>query len=844
MVYRGKGTTTSPTPPKTEPQDFENIKLLEEGHDAYYDIKTDDPQAQDKMLESYMLYILYILSDTLSRGVFRYCGFKFSTGDSLADQLANLRVLPGLSEAINKRLRDFTETILPIMLLCTAKGTHKSGDYLGLGRISERYVDKEHYQSIQLAMELFLKGDYDKCYAELYESFDPTLDAVKSVGITPVATGKEGEADCTLLKHRLYNSASKDSLEYVLATSLSCAVKSGGHEPSVVVQVSTPEAFHQMRYTYFFIPKQDKNKLRLIAAPKAGLKFTQKRLMEKLCSISSFDRDLLAYLPGKDYINTIKEDRPSRKYMMNFDIKNFFYNIDTYSGSLRAATGEIIKDAVGAYVCPNDNPLMRKLMGIVSDDKKTMLTWAQRESLDSDSYTYIYKLCKTMYRFTMNELGKSVVRTPFNKVMATNIVFSLLSTMEVLKLRRDMLASLETRPSGTSYGFTLSQWLFSEDPRGNNDEPKSFYTDPFVLEVLPIAGTFAACALMYDVDKRMLLAPIMKPSPARYSRKNRNFRTAVRAVNYYVKTSMLGMPMEGIGTPSAIGNMASRLSIGTESYPDKLLFTLASRLEKYTATSIPTRIDTALDKVAFDNRNKHVYNSNVRGELPITVLTRAFGSKVFSNTENKVDYRELCSSPDFRFAKVLNALKEVTAKKHVYGWRNCVPQGAPTSGVIVNYLNKHLLTQLRKRVSHIPNVINPKIYIYSDNIYVLYDLKDDISGIVAVEHHKEVKDVVADVCSDFHMPLNEDKESFFIGDKKILGLIVDKDGDVRVGRQRLIEVNQIIINLNKHDTIDYKGTIYTRGDLSRLRGLANWVKRGDSDKYPRKLIPLSDSSIA
>ena len=95
------------------------------------------------------------------------------------------------------------------------------------------------------------------------------------------------------------------------------------------------------------------------------------------------------------------------------------------------------------------------------------------------------------------------------------------------------------------------------------------------------------------------------------------------------------------------------------------------------------------------------------------------------------------------------------------------------------------------------------------------------------------------VCKDYNLTLNKEKEMFFSKrDKKMLGLLINKEGDVRVSRQTRRMINQIIINLNKKESIMYKGMTYTRENLSRLKGLINWLNRTDNKGYNRLLIPM------
>jgi hypothetical protein len=171
-------------------------------------------------------------------------------------------------------------------------------------------------------------------------------------------------------------------------------------------------------------------------------------------------------------------------------------------------------------------------------------------------------------------------------------------------------------------------------------------------------------------------------------------------------------------------------------------------------------------------------------------------------------------------------------------WIRALPQGSPVSGLMVNYLNELIINDIN-------NILKEELYIdrfetviYSDNIYVFYDNNPKVSA-TPYKIPSMISKIVNSCTEEFDLKMNKDKEMFFNDrDKKMLGLLINSEGDVRTSRRLRREINQIIINLNKYEEINYKGITYKRSDLQRLNGLITWLHRTANLGYNRSVLPL------
>jgi len=800
------------------------LNRIQQGLDCKYDIVSDDPLYQEKMADSYLFYLMHQLSSELYEISSRMAiPILRASKDEAEETKILLRGCPGISNEGKAHISALFRDLLPIgQRLYPKIGNTQE-------RRQDRFLNKDYYRVLKNASQFFLANKQEEYLRELETGFREDPESVKSC----------------IEKSKFYNTADKHSFEYVLAKSL-CVLSSGPlcRHPFVTAQISTEESLNKMRYKYFFVPKQNKNKLRLIAAPKTSLKLTQKRMVERLYEVSSFDKNILAYVPEKDYVKELSSRHLSKKYMMNFDIKNFFYTIDNSGNALRLSMSEMIKDITYATVRDpkKDFPgvlaqLLKRqveLFGYDSEALNVIALWETKtiDYINRVASAYIYKLCKVMLRVMFDTLDKAVNRNPFNKTLATDILFKLLTLMESIKTKQLLVTSPEavdyiTRPEQSQRSRIAITWLFVAPPEESTVRSNCFDNLFSYSDVLLIASTVSMCKFLVDIDKKLVLTPTVSPDAELYgSQPMRRFTRTQLCTEFFMKHSLLDIKYSSIpGLDTFSGNSQELFDLHSGKPVMQPLRCLYSKIERFCSANIPTKIDGVLNSLDLSE------GSVIRRRLETEF-------KVDAVRDGKIDYTRLYHSPNFSYSKLLHMIKSFK-KSGTLGWRVCVPQGAPTSGVMVNYLNRHLLEELREKLRSIKEIKDPDVYIYSDNIFLFYDLEPAYIGPNSLHAHSKVRNAVTQVCKDFSLPINRDKDGFFMGDKKLLGIIVDEEGTVRISRRQLREANQIIINLNKNSTVTYKGTTYTRSDLGRIKGLINWIKRGDNEKYVRKIIPMT-----
>lgn len=238
------------------------------------------------------------------------------------------------------------------------------------------------------------------------------------------------------------------------------------------------------------------------------------------------------------------------------------------------------------------------------------------------------------------------------------------------------------------------------------------------------------------------------------------------------------------------------------------------------------------------------YEENVRS-VPISAV-EFDGMTIEDTTEKYGGFAEMCQhSPEpmsyfIRKTGARPTFKSFINKFHKsLNWITAIPQGAPTSGTLANFLNDIVYDDLRKSLKDSGFLADFEVMIYSDNIYIFYNNAEEYANgafTVASFISKEVNKTF----QKHGLKLNKEKEMFFDKrDKKMLGILIDDQGEIRVSRATRRTINQIIINLNKHEKINYKGITYTRKDLRRVKGLINWLNRPGNNGYNRSLIPMT-----
>lgn len=203
-------------------------------------------------------------------------------------------------------------------------------------------------------------------------------------------------------------------------------------------------------------------------------------------------------------------------------------------------------------------------------------------------------------------------------------------------------------------------------------------------------------------------------------------------------------------------------------------------------------------------------------------------------SKHDVRYKNAIIKPR-NFEKIANLHK--TVAPYVPLVQRGVPQGSSFSGDIANLAGAAISRLIQHALGHIlEDFRQPKCWagmetiVYSDNLYVFYNAPFNMANILKRELPEAVyRNLPPDACiKNLLKPwkiMNFDREK---ADVKLLGLILDKDGNVRLSRRYRRKINQKLIAV-------YKGQkTWDQTD----EGQKNWylhVKKYMGGNYARSL---------
>lgn len=161
-----------------------------------------------------------------------------------------------------------------------------------------------------------------------------------------------------------------------------------------------------------------------------------------------------------------------------------------------------------------------------------------------------------------------------------------------------------------------------------------------------------------------------------------------------------------------------------------------------------------------------------------------------------------------------------------------IPQGAPYSGTVANWVALRLMSVLIVPISRVVNSFGGrirKVLLYSDNAFVFYDCPVSCEKIFKRELPEELREARLRDCGRF---LYSDKITVTDRtrkDVKVLGVLIDSDGDIRLSRNTRRRLNQELIHAFKDETAVSRETAGRKVWFERVRTL------GVPGKYARSL---------
>jgi len=521
------------------------------------------------------------------------------------------------------------------------------------------------------------------------------------------------------------------------------------------------EVIKKVDYKYFFIPKKEKGKLRLITAPKTSLKYIQRELNDAMVSVLPDNKHVLAYKPGIDYVDTLDKEKLDYKHMLSFDIKNFFHQInnDKLGLALSSVSHGIINETIfDTSVLLNPGDIIKNL-----------------EKMVDRYHSYLYSL-------NMDDRDKTDCSL-FAQIAL--LIYDL----------KFYLTLMQTHPE-ISRNFT----------------GRSLTGNGYIAQIVRIAINFSLMLLGDQIGANFYF---MKPKTKLAQGRDKVNKFAV---DFYSNFDTIESAVNK-DADYKVRNSSDFLVVNS------LTYLFLKKFEALLTTRIPLNYEDL-------------------------VKTQPITSQQFKSMLAERDLDTLPANMNIEVAPLSEYIKE-TGLRPTFGaftnrykaenlsWVHGVPQGAPTSGALVNHINGVLYHSIKKRLEDMSFIKKYKICIFSDNVYVFYDVSDKFEGGTYISGAR-ISNAVNNTLSDQGLNPNFKKEALFSGeDKKLLGLIVNEEGDIRVGRKRRREINQIIILLNKQETVNYKGRVYTRKDMTRLNGLINWLNRSENVGFNRKLIDMT-----
>ena len=201
-------------------------------------------------------------------------------------------------------------------------------------------------------------------------------------------------------------------------------------------------------------------------------------------------------------------------------------------------------------------------------------------------------------------------------------------------------------------------------------------------------------------------------------------------------------------------------------------------------------------------------------------------------------YRQLLIKPD-DFSRIAELHREVAP--YVPITQRGVPQGAAFSVDIANLaasiLTHNTVSCLKSILQDFGAEDSVESVIYSDNIYLFYNAPADFRNILRREIPIELKRrfsgaKIGNMVKPWKI-LNFDREK---ADVKLLGLILDRNGDIRLSRRYRRKINQSIIHAGKGE----------KGWGQAEEGRKNWylhVKAYTNGNYSRGLVDGSEPRV-
>ena len=589
------------------------------------------------------------------------------------------------------------------------------------------------------------------------------------------------------------------------------------------------------QYTMHLIPKKSSKGVRMVHAPSEHLRIAQKALLEqfyKNTGEDSMHESNIAYVPGKGFVKAIKEMHLTQDHMVSEDLKNYYHQVN--GGKLTGALLGALKNT--AYTKAEFHEELMRLTQYAIQRLVALNT-----NLDRGARVYLHVADVFSTLMAAHDLSAACHKEP--TVYLTDATVT------------DFIKAVEDNPPASEERVCQSEYLSSMELRAIDtiytilETQSAEFPIKLPRRVVSYADHLTKALMRSSSGMRYGWRPLVKSRPHRIIDKYKNAlpEAAIQRSHWY-GTDVLSLPKTGEGPLVDVASpiIVVYLSLARELTAAPILI----NYEAYGDLKISTMrtASVVLSDTLLDN------NDIVPAQQEMMKIIDKYGYIKLGDMqgmlwEQGIKAKRLSLSNYIPLVSMLADTEKASVKtRFMHG----LPQGARTSSFLANMVANSLLERLDEGFAEMESISGPKYYknlrtiVYSDNVYSLFDTvvekaTYDYSGRAKLPSETtfnkacaQVRQVIVDSVEEIGLALNTSKSTIQSGDdKKLLGLLLNKNGNVRVPRRRVYETNQILIALDKANgqPINYKGHTYSAKDKRRLIGLLEWNKSVGRDGY-------------
>ena len=564
-----------------------------------------------------------------------------------------------------------------------------------------------------------------------------------------------------------------------------------------------------------------------------------------------FAKENVAYIPGVNFVNAIRNRHFTQKYMASYDLKNYYHQLNgerlntTLEAVVISRGASLSEEAIDTVVLGAVKKLEHlygKLLAAIESPEKYI-------SLVESALTVAWKLLdvRAVVRGERPEVyNKKYIKHILNVTaegqkdievdLDAEVLKKELAAVEILTELVDFIND-QILPPAKSRMFTQARDaalipLFSPHrPLATIDDDDDF------VDVKAVKGMLAEIG-KGEVTIGNILTEEIFVKPSFFTRKYLTTPEARIRIRRIVETPATNVLIDLLGqyVKTRIPNNYEHFGTTKITMAESAEFVLRNYAEEGQEDELMTIVQNMQFPTTLENLMTQTRKSKLKLKRPIGVHAVFLIQEIELLSEDEPD-----------------AGNTIT---YSYG----LPQGAVTSSTLASIFGTRIAHELRQASTQLDSSVvqNVEFVVYSDNIFILYDVPTTANkvvienGIPVTKHGEkeatELIDAMAyGVSNKLGVAINPHKTTHQSGDdKKILGLLLDRRGRVRVPRSRVYEINQIALALHRSGgrPINYKGFTYSDKDVARLKGLIAWIRNVGREGYSQTVLVKADSMLS